>query len=165
VNHFLLDASALVKRYYAEVGAALVDHLFAQAAPARLACLMLGAAEVAAALARKRNGGVITPTAYVAAMARLGAEVLNAAHFLKLPADNALIEASLPLLDKHAINATDAVLLRAALDAATHHRAGSNDLVLVTADQRLLNAAQAEGLLTFDPERQVQADLDSLLGP
>jgi len=40
-----------------------------------------------------------------------------------------------------------------------------NQLVLVSSDQRLLKAAQAEGLFTFDPETQSQADLDALLAP
>ena len=40
-----------------------------------------------------------------------------------------------------------------------------DDLVLVASDQRLLRAAQAEGLVTFDPETQSQADLDALLMP
>ena len=40
-----------------------------------------------------------------------------------------------------------------------------NSLVLVVTDRRLLRAAQAEGLLTFDPETQTQAELDAFLGP
>jgi predicted nucleic acid-binding protein len=55
---FLLDASALVKRYANETGSAVVDYLFAHTARDRLMCLMLGAAEVAAALVRKPNGGL-----------------------------------------------------------------------------------------------------------
>ena len=68
MNSFVLDASALVKRYSLEKGAVLVDHLFTHATAARLMCLMLGAAEVVAALVRKRNGGLITPAIFVAAM-------------------------------------------------------------------------------------------------
>jgi hypothetical protein len=36
---------------------------------------------------------------------------------------------------------------------------------LVASDQRLLRAAQAEGLPTFDPETQDQAALGALTGP
>ena len=39
-----------------------------------------------------------------------------------------------------------------------------DDLVLVTSDQRLLRAAQVEGVLTFNPETQTEGDLDALLG-
>src|SRR5262245_30643899 len=105
MNRFLLDASALVKRYGPETGSPVVDHRFASATRDRLLCLMLGAAEVAAALVRKRNGGQITPAVFAMAMLRLRAEVLDAADFGKLPTDNALISASLPLLEKYSINA------------------------------------------------------------
>jgi predicted nucleic acid-binding protein len=163
MNLFLFDASALIKRYYPEKGTALVKHLFAQAAPNRFVCLMLGAAEVAAALARKRNSGQLTPAVYAAAMTQLRVEVVDVASFLKLPADNALVKAAISLLDKHPINATDAVLLHTALDLATQFQTVGNGLVLVASDQRLLKAAQAEGLTTFDPETQSQAELDTLI--
>jgi predicted nucleic acid-binding protein len=163
MNFFLFDASALVKRYYSEVGAALVDHLFGQAARNRLACVMLGAAAVAAALVRKRNGGLISPPVYATAMTQLQTEVLNATAFTKLPSDNSLIDAAIPLLDKHAINSSDAIVLRTALNLASQLRAARNDLVLVASDQRLLKATQAEGLTTFDPETQSQAELDALI--
>jgi len=163
MNFFLLDASALVKRNSAEAGAVLVDHLFAQVNRDRLACLMLGAAEVAAALVRKRNGGIITPAVFTAAMTKLRTEVLDAVDFVKLPSDNTLIDASIPFFDKHALNATDGILLQAALNFAKQLRAAGNNLALVASDKRLLKAAQAEGLLTFDPETQSLADLDSLI--
>jgi hypothetical protein len=51
------------------------------------------------------------------------------------------------------------------LDLAAPYRASGDDLVLFSSDQRLLRAAQAEGLLTFNPETQVQTTLDTLLGP
>jgi hypothetical protein len=38
-------------------------------------------------------------------------------------------------------------------------------LVLVASDQRLLRAAQAQGLNTFNPETQDRAALAPLLGP
>jgi uncharacterized protein len=163
MNTFLFDASALIKRYANEAGTALVDHLFASADPSRLVCLMLGAAEVAAALARKRNGGVITMPVFAAAMAQLRVEVIDATDVAKLPADNALVINSLPFTDQYAINATDAVVLRAALDLAAHLRLGGSDLVLVSSDQRLLKAARAEGLLAFDPETETEAVLNALL--
>ncbi|HKI34937.1 MAG TPA: hypothetical protein VKA46_23980 [Gemmataceae bacterium] len=142
-----------------------MDQLFTRVARDRLTCLMLGAAEVAAALVRKRNGGVISPADFSAAMRDLRAEVLDAADFAKPPSDDVLINASVPLLEKHSINATDAVVLLAALRLAAQLRAAGRDLVLVACDRRLLRAAQAEGLLTFDPENQTQAELDALLSP
>lgn len=165
MNLFLFDGSALVKHYVPEPGTALVHYLFARASRGRLMCLMLGAAETAAALVRKKNRGAIDSTMFLSATARLKAEVLDPPDFLKVPSDNPLILASMRFLDRHAINATDAVVLEAALQLAVPTRAAGNDLVLVACDRRLLRAAQAEGLLTFDPENQTQAELDALLGP
>jgi predicted nucleic acid-binding protein len=165
MNFFVFDGSALVKRYFPEPGTALVHHLFARASRDRLMCLMLGAAETAAALVRKKNQGAIDATMFLSATGRLKAEVLDPPDFLKLPSGNPLILASMRFLDRHAINATDAVVLEAALQLAVPTRAAGNDLVLVASDRRLLRAAQAEGLLTFDPENQTQSELDALLGP
>lgn len=165
MNFFLFDGSALVKRYAVEPGKPLVDRIFATASRDRLFCLMIGGAEAAAALVRKRNGGVMSPASFATAMTELRAEVLNAPDLLKPESDNRLISASIPLLDKHGINATDAVVLQTALELGPILRAAGNDLVLVACDRRLLRAAQAEGLLTFDPENQTQAELDALLGP
>ena len=39
-----------------------------------------------------------------------------------------------------------------------------HDLVLVTSDKRLLKAALAEGLVTFNPDAQTQAELEVGLG-
>jgi predicted nucleic acid-binding protein len=165
MNFFLFDGSALVKRYVPEPGMALMHRLFAAVTRDRLLCLMLGGAEVAAALVRKRNGGTLIPAAFAAAMLDLRTEVLDAIDFTKPPADNSAINASIPLTDKHAINATDAVVLYTALQLVTQLRAAGDDLVLAACDRRLLRAAQAEGLTTFDPENQTQPELDALLGP
>ncbi len=165
MNVFLFDGSALVKRYFPEPGKMLVDRLFTTVTRDRFLCLMLGGAEVAAALVRKRNGGLISSASFAVAMADLRTEVLDAADFTKPPADNSTINASIPLIDKHAINATDSVVLYVARQLAAQLRVAGDDLVLVASDHRLLRAAQVEGLLTFDPETQTQAELDLLIGP
>jgi predicted nucleic acid-binding protein len=165
MNHFLLDASALAKRYHAEKGSALMNRLFADVSNLRLSCLMLGGAEVVAALVRKRNGGLLTTSAFGLALTQLVREVLDAPDFTKLPADNGTVRMAMSLLQRHSINSSDGVLLQTALNAASFRRSDGDDLVLFASDQRLLRAAQGEGLITFDPETQTQADLDKLIGP
>lgn len=165
MNLFLFDASALTKRFVPETGSALIDHLFACVTPDRLGCLMLGAAEVVASLVRKRNRGQLSQRTFAVALAEVRTQVLDEPSFQKLPADNPLIDAAIPFLDKHSINATDAVVLRTAAVQRVELRDGGNDLVLVASDLRLVRAARAEGLLAFDPETQPQSDLDALLGP
>jgi hypothetical protein len=96
-------------------------------------------------------------------MADFSAEIIHAPNLRQLPADNALVLAALPLIQAHSINATDAVILRSAMGLAAHLRSGGDDIVLVAADHRLLRAAQAECVLTFNPETQTRPELDALL--
>ncbi len=162
-HYFYLDASALAKRYSPEPGDVLIDHLFASVALARMIVFNLGVAEVVSTLIRKRNDGRLAPKTFTRAMTNFSAEIIRAADVRKAEADNALVLAALPLIQSYSINATDAVILRSALELAASLRAGGNDLVLVAADHRLLKAARAEGVLAFDPEAQTQPDLDALL--
>ena len=76
-----------------------------------------------------------------------------------------LVTTSFPLIVAHSINSTDALILKSALAIARKLRRAGDDLVLVASDQRLLRAAQAEGLTTFNPETQDQAALAALVGP
>jgi hypothetical protein len=73
------------------------------------------------------------------------------------------IAAAAKLIPKHSINATDALVLTSSLELRGQLQAAGDSLVLVAADQRLTKAAAVEGLVTFDPERQAQAELDVLL--
>jgi len=166
VRFFFLDASALAKRYTPEVGTALLNHLFANISLDRLYVFNVGMAEVLSLLVRKRNAGQVSAADFSQALVELGAEIVSSTILRKIVADNALVTAALPLIEVHSINATDAILLRLALNLAAQLRAAGTDLVLVASDQRLLGSAQAEGLVTFDPEAQSQVVLDALLlGP
>lgn len=162
-HHFYLDASALAKRYAPEPGTAVINHLFARLTPARMFVLHIGVAEVVSILVRKRNAGKLSRTAFTQAFVDLQAEIINQLALRKLDADATFVAAALPVILKHSINSTDAILLCSALDVAVSLSARGNDLVLIAADQRLLRAARTEGLLTFNPETQTTADLNALL--
>ncbi len=79
-----------------------------------------------------------------------------------LPTPNQLTADAAPLVEAHNINSTDGALLRAALDLRALLRAAGNELVLVAADQRLLRAADQEGLPTLNPEAGDLAALQAL---
>jgi predicted nucleic acid-binding protein len=162
---FFLDASALAKRYHAEPGTPLVDHLLDQVAADRLIVLNVGVAEVVSILVRKKNAGLLSGTTFAQALARVGQEIIHNANLRKVEATNSLVIAALVHIQTHSLNGTDAIVLHAALGLAQHLRTRGDDLVLVASDQRLLRAAGAEGLLTFNPETQDQATLVALAGP
>ena len=128
-------------------------------------CLSLGTLEVVSILVRKRNAGLLSGAAFSQAMLDLRAEIIDPPEVTKVLSADYLVWAAIPLVQTHSINSNDAVMLSSALEAATHLRAGGDDLMLVAADQRLLRAARAEGLTVFDPQTQTEADLDALLGP
>jgi hypothetical protein len=165
VRRFYLDACDLAKRYYPEKGSTLLDHLFAQAHPDRFVLFNVGIAEVVSILVRRRNAGILPAAAFAQAMINLQGDITSPAQVQKLAADDALVNTAIPLIEQYSVNSTDGIILRSALDPAVQLRAGGDDLTLVASDQRLLKAAQAEGLSTFDSETQTQPDLDALLGP
>jgi len=160
-----LDASALAKRYVPELGTAEINHVFARMPAERLVVFNVGTAEVVSLFVRKRNAGRLDAASFQQAMADFVAEIAAPLHPAKLAADNVTVFAAYALIDAHSINSTDAVLLQSALALAGELRLNGDDLIIVASDQRLLKAARAEGLVTFDPESQTQAEFDVLVGP
>jgi hypothetical protein len=160
-----LDASALVKRYLPEAGTAVINYLFTRLPPSRMFLLGVGVAEAVSVFVRRRNGGMISAATFSQAMNLFDREIVAPTRPLKLPVARSLVSTSLPLIQTHSINGNDAIFLRSALSLASKLRPGGDGLFLVASDLRLLRAARAEGLITFDPERQSQADLDAILGP
>jgi hypothetical protein len=165
MNFFLLDDSVLLKRYALEPGTDLIDNLFRQVTHDRLACLMLGVAEVLATLVRRRRSGRLTPVLFQGAVLHLRAELLQPTEFVRWPVDNNLLVASLPFIERYHLGAVDSVLLRVAVEAAQARRSTSNDLVLMTTKAAVRRAARREGIVTFNPETQSRTELDALLGP
>lgn len=152
MNVFWLDASALVKRYFVEIGTPLMNHLFAQVPAQQMVCLLEGVGEVISVLVRRRNGGAISTTACQQALTALRADIINQADFEKIERIPQQVVNSWLLIDQHSINSTDALILRCALDYAMNLRRAGFDLVFVSADARLVRAAKQEGLQIIQPE-------------
>lgn len=131
------DASALTKRYAPETGEALVNEVF------RL---------------------VPSETHFNQALLDFNAEVTDSGSFLKISVDDNLIYSAIALLHAHNLNATDTVVLRAALNLRAALKQQGEDLVLWASDKRLARAARAEGITVFDPETETVDALRQLLG-
>lgn len=160
MNYFFLDASALGKRYVPEQGSQLLHYLFEQLDRSRLRCLTIGALEAISVVIRAQNGGRITSTDAADALAAVRAEVF--ASMPMVSARDDLVFFAATLIEKHHINSTDAILLRAALDLMAGFRANGDDLVLISSDRRLLRAADREGLPALDPEDEDIGALQAL---
>jgi predicted nucleic acid-binding protein len=160
-----MDSSALAKRYMPEKGSGLVDEILDNVPGRRICLLNVGAGEVVSILVRKRNAGEIAPADFDDLLLDFNSEIAHRHVIRKMAVTNRLVLTSFPLIVKHSINSTDAIALVSALAIADKLRARGDDLVLVASDQRLLRAAQAEGLTTFNPETQDQTALATLVGP
>jgi predicted nucleic acid-binding protein len=161
--HFLLwDASALGKRYAVEIGDLTVNALFASVSKSQMITTILSYSETCGVLVRKRNKGVLGASMFSISRSALRAEVIDDPDFGILPVEFDEILASIDLIDRHSLNSSDAAILMSFLDFA-HAQHAATICVLVAADKRLLRAAHAEGLRTFDPEAVDPADVPTFL--
>lgn len=162
--YFYFDASALVKRYTEETGSDKIDYLFVNVPLNQLKCLTIGAAEVFWVCVRKKNDGRMTPYEFTHAVANLNREVTsNTSNFRTESVPDALVWASLNLVETYSLNSVDAMVLGSALDVAVKLRSTGDTLVFVASDQRLLRAASNEGLLIFNPEIDTEQTLETWL--
>ena len=160
MNFFWLDASACAKRYVAEKGTPLVNHLFARIPLARIIYLFEGTGEVIFVFVRRRNEGKINTTRFNQIRQHFETEFIDRDEVEQIFPTEDQITNSWNLIEKHSINSTDAILLQCTLDRVSEMLPDGNNLVLVSSDKRLLRAAQNEGVLTFDPETDSQTALD-----
>ena len=158
------DASALVKRYSQELGTALVNEVFRLLPVERMTCSMLSVVEVVSILVRKRNDGRLKQDQFEHAIAKFRAEVIDAPEFSAESVDDDLLMASLDLVARHNLNATDCAILRSALDLRSSLTLAGEDLLLCTSDRRLARAATDEGIKVFNPEKETEDTLRQLLG-
>jgi uncharacterized protein len=144
---FIFDASGIVKRYLQEAGTRWVQSLADPAAAHELYLTRITRVEVTAAVARRGKGGAIPATAILTQFRHDAAHQYNI-----LEITPALLTEAERLAEVHGLRAYDAVQLSAALEL--HHRrqaAGLGIITLISGDQELNAAAQAEGLVVDDP--------------
>lgn len=162
--HIFFDASALVKRYSSEPGASLVDEAFRLMLGKQMMISALGILEVASILRRMRNDGRLSNAIHKQVMAEFNREVIESEEFLTTSTDNQMLLSALSLISMHNINASDAAILRSALNVRDELQRQGDDLMFWTSDKRLARAATAEGLTVFNPETDSITQLHQLLG-
>lgn len=128
--------------------------------PERIVISPLILCEIISVLSREHNSGRIPVDLFQKATARL---LLEARAMNQQSIDNETILHSIPLISRHNLNASDALLLHQALNLHELLQTMEQDLVLVASDRRLLRAAEDEGLETLDPEETTLADAEALL--
>jgi predicted nucleic acid-binding protein len=150
VSVYFLDSSVLVKRYVTEIGTTWVQqladpHLHNQLIIARIAWV-----EVLSAFARRQREGSFSSTDTAKAIQTFRYDLDMQYQVVEL--NQALAEAAGRLVTRHSIRAYDAVQLASALHLqAALAQTTPTPLTLLSADDRLIPIAQAEGLLTDNP--------------
>ena len=158
--YFYFDTSVLVKRYTQEIGSEKTNFIFTNVPLNRLMCSILAVVELFWIFVRKKNDGRITDLDYSQAEINLNYEIIDSgSEFKTISIPDTLVLNSMSLIESHSLNSVDAIVLRSALYIAAELRNTGNRLVLVASDQRLLRAAQDEGLLVFNPEIDSQQTL------
>lgn len=150
VNAYFLDSSALVKRYVAETGTAWLQTIMASFTRNQLIIARITWVEVFSALARHEREGGLSSAGFARAMDAFRYDLDMQYQVVEL--DRALAEAASQLVVKHPLRAYDAVQLASAQRIQpAFAQAESAPLIFLTADDRLIAIAQAEGLLTDNP--------------
>lgn len=147
---YYLDTSALGKRYVDETGSDWVRALTAPEAGNALLTARITMAEMYSVLARRKREGSAPADACAVAAQAFTAHSVTEYKFIEL--DMGIIDRARDLLDRHPLRAYDSVQLASALSAnqALVDRQLS-PLVFVSADDRLLKVAAAEGLTVDNP--------------
>lgn len=147
---FYADSSALVKRHIYETGSIWLQALFAPAAGNVILTARISMAEFYSALNRRIRDATLDTTEYTQVATDFDA--LCRTQYTLIELTPVIVEHTRQLLERYTLRAYDAVQLASAL-IANNALFGNNppSLTFLSADQRLLAAAQSEGLVTDDP--------------
>jgi len=150
VSIYFLDSSALVKRYVTEIGSTWIRALTTPDARNPLIIARITWVEVLSALARRKREGSLTSDDVAQAIRAFRYDMNMQYQVSEL--DPPLAEAAGELVTQHPLRAYDAVQLASALRVQSDLvRTEAPALTFLTADDRLVAVAHAEGLLTDNP--------------
>jgi uncharacterized protein len=151
MSAFYLDTSALVKRYFPEVGTPWVQALTDPATGNILLLSEITLAETAAVIAAKQRASAgITLVERDGILRRFLQHCTD--EYLLIPANHIIIDRAVILTQSHRLRGYDAVQLATALATnAEYLAAGLPALTFITADADLIAAAHIEGLAIENP--------------
>jgi predicted nucleic acid-binding protein len=160
VSFYFLEATAFAKLFVQEPG---TDALIQLMESVEDNCKLISAStplEVYAAVRRRERAGDITGEDAAAALEILR---LEAARMVQEPLNPAVLEAARQLLDRTTLHWPDTLQLAAALVARDMFQ--GTEITFVSASQRLLEAASAEGLPVLDPTQKITEPVTEAIEP
>ena len=151
---YFLDSSAATKRYVVETGTAWVRELTASTSGHAVAVAQITSVEIISGLARQAREGLISALEMQKLRLLVGTHI--ALEYAIVEFEPSVVQRAEDLLLAHPLRAYDAVQLASTLDLRARLSAtGLAAPIFVSADRRLLAAAETEGLLTDDPNRHI----------
>ncbi|MFQ5745517.1 MAG: type II toxin-antitoxin system VapC family toxin [Acidobacteriota bacterium] len=139
-----LDTSALIKRFVAEKGSALVRILVTGDRP--IATAKIAYAEVYAGLTRKHREGHLSDRRYALTCRQFERDWQA---YVRVDLRDEILVLARDLIQRHPLRGFDAIHLASALGLK---RALAEDVTFAAADERLLRAAEAERLQALNVE-------------
>lgn len=147
---YYADSSALVKRYVTEVGSDRLLSICEPTAGHVVALAYIGLVEIAAALAVKYRQGVLSSSVWDALLRDLQRDGRD--QYWLIDVDQEIVTQAIDLTRRRKLRGYDAMHLACALFLQeTLLDQGLAAPLLLSADQELLDAAHAEGLMTVNP--------------
>lgn len=139
-----LDTSALIKRFVAERGSALVQTIVSR--NGTVATAKIAYAEVYAGLTRKRREGHLPDRQYASACRQFESDWRA---YVRVDLRDEVLLLARDLIQRHPLRGFDAIHLASALALKS---ALGEETTFAAADERLLRAATAEGLRALNVE-------------
>jgi predicted nucleic acid-binding protein len=152
MSAYYFDSSALVKYYAQEIGTNWVRGLIDAKPANEIFTALVTGAEIVAAIKRRERMNMITASDASAALAVFRSQFRI--RFNALRTSDTVVDRAMNLAETHKLRGYDAIQLASALlieERMTMR--GVGPLTLISADGELNEAAQAEGLLTDDPNQ------------
>ncbi|MBW4599405.1 MAG: type II toxin-antitoxin system VapC family toxin [Calothrix sp. FI2-JRJ7] len=150
VTAYFLDSSALLKRYVPESGTSWIQSLTAESANNLLIVAQITWVEILSALARRQREGSLS--ANQASQVKQVFRYQFDTQYRKVELLPTVIEIAGQLVIRHPLRAYDAVQLASALCIMPEiSQVDTGTFTFLTADERLLAAAQAENLISDNP--------------
>lgn len=147
---YYAESSVLVKRHVPETGSPWFTSLTDPLSSNTVVTARISLAEIYSALNRRVREASITPADYVNMISDLNSIWSTDYEIIELT--QPLIDDTRLLCERHPLRAYDAVQLASALRAQRIRVSlGMSALIFLSADTRLLTAAQAEGFTTDNP--------------
>ncbi|MEW6213520.1 MAG: type II toxin-antitoxin system VapC family toxin [Acidobacteriota bacterium] len=146
---YYADSSVLVKRHVHEPGSDWFRALVDPAAGNVIITTRISLIEVYSAFNRRLREASLDPADYAQLASDFAA--ICSAEYQIVELTERVAERARLLLERYPLRAYDAQLASAQLSSETLVSAGLSALIFLAADDRLLNAAQSEGLMVDNP--------------